>query len=464
MILFRIFVSLNLAGLVLIGALQAFDFPQPSGLSNSQKDFGGRWGVDDGMRIRDCRREGAAPGGTYRAAAANPAPAKMQAPGGTEKKRDSSYRREKIEEWLAALAAHKPGRPEPAAAGIGRWDEGDLEIPVDFVTKLASGSSSAKRTLARASTRRLLHLTDQEAREGNLNRILKQGAMLHTDIALLGLEKRPPPLLGGQMGVFADGRLGMQPKKVHWKFARRLLDSVSPSPARDPMVRKWYIATTAHMLNQRLLAYAGRNIERALEIFPSDDKILFYAGVLHETWASPCNQNILLPPLSEVIYGSKGPELKRARHFFRESIARNPDFPEAHLRLGRVLGLLGTPQQAVAELQLAAPAKDPQLLYYASLFLGRECEMLSRRTDARNHYQRAASLYPAAQSPLFALSQLAHSGDDAEGALVALQRIFESPVRDFWKDDPRWVYDLAPVRDADQLIAEIYSLFGEVAQ
>ena len=78
----------------------------------------------------------------------------------------------------------------------------------------------------------------------------------------------------------------------------------------------WGGATTpASVINHRLLGYARQNIERALNRFPSDDRILFYAGVLHEVWASPVNQNVALPKGGKATFGTKESELKLAREF-----------------------------------------------------------------------------------------------------------------------------------------------------
>ncbi len=380
------------------------------------------------------------------------------------RRKDSSYQLRKIEEWRDASVQHNPGEPDAVAVMIGSWDEEDLELVVEFITTLASKSAkTATRTLARASLRRILQVTDQEVKQGDLNRLLKQGALLHTDIALLGLETNRSFTADEPMAAIDDGRVALLPKGRNWEFARRLIDSVSPSPSQDPMARQWYIATTAHLQGRRLPVYAKQNLENALEIFPSDDRILFYAGVLHEVWASPLHQKMQLPPGIEATYGSEESELKKAERFFRKSIEVNPNSPETHLRLGRVLGLLGRHHQAVAELQLvAASIKDPQLLYYSSLYLGFEYSMLSRQIEARAQYERAAALYPTAQSPLLALSQLARSGDDLEGAISALQSVFGLPHTDFWKDDPWWIYDLSHVRDADALIAEMREIFGRL--
>jgi tetratricopeptide (TPR) repeat protein len=125
------------------------------------------------------------------------------------------------------------------------------------------------------------------------------------------------------------------------------------------------------------------------------------------------------------------------------------------------MGLLGDHPKALAELQLAAAAiEDSQLSYYVSLYLGYELAMLSRPGEAREQYEHAAALYPAAQSPLLALSQLAQSSGDSEGALAALQRVFALQVSDNSKDDPWWAYNVSHVRSAAAHVSEMYKLFG----
>ena len=379
-----------------------------------------------------------------------------------EERKDTSYILGKVKEWRDASVNHVPGEADPAAAAIGSWTSGDLEIVMDFITDLASRSKKSRnKTVAKTPIRNRLRLTNQEVKEGDLNRILKQGALLHTDIALLNLETGRDFVAGGLIGVFIDGRVVIRPRNLHWELARRLINSINPSPAKDPMVRQWYVATTASMQSRRHLAYAGENIESALKIFPYDYKLLFYAGVMHETWASPSNQNIQLPPTRTVNYGSKEKELNRARELFQKVIDANPNFAEAHLRLGRVLGLLGRHDQAIVELRKAdAFPEDPQLSYYTSLYLGYEFEMASQTGEALEQYTRAASLYPSAQSPLLALSQLAHSSHDTDGAMRHIQSVFTLPRKDPWEADPFWIYDISPVRDSTALIEEMYTMFG----
>jgi tetratricopeptide (TPR) repeat protein len=377
---------------------------------------------------------------------------------------DTGYLLQKVKEWREASVSHEPGMPDDAAVSVGKWNLNDVEIVIDWLTELASKSEKTRRgTMARAPIRSRLGLTDEEVQKGDLNRILKQGALLHTDIALLKLGSNHYVDLKNLHWAFDDGRLSPQPDNPHWEYARRLINEIAPSPSEDPMAKQWYVATTAYMLSIRHLAYARKNIDSALKKYPSDPRILLYAGALHETWASPVSQNIQLPPSREPAFESKEKELKQARELYFKAIEEDPDVAEAHLRLGRVLGLLGYPPQAIVELRHAAAlSQDRQLSYYASLYLGYEFEMISRFKEARDQYEHAAMLYPSAQSPLLALSHLSLSEDNTAAAIESIQGVFSLPLKDPEKDDPLWIYDLSYVRDTAELIKNMHDMAGEL--
>jgi hypothetical protein len=403
-------------------------------------------------------------------------------------KRDQNYLLQKVEEWRKAALSHQPGAEDDAVTTIGGWNHLDIEMVIEFVTNLSSRSNrSARRTISRAPIRSRLGLTDEEVQQGDLNRVVKQGAMLHTDIAVLQLGRGASRLKGSYMGAFVDGRLFYKPENLHWNYARTLIDAVSPSPSRDPIARQWYLATTAHLLSLRHLAYARRNIENALNFFPADHAFLLYAGSLHEAWAMPMNQNLqmpqttatstrrlkwdienarqlLSPPGVKVEYGSMESELRKARNYYRDAVKIDPGCAESRLRHGRVIGLLGFHSQALEELKKAsAGVIDPLLSYYALIYLGREYEMLTLPDEAKEQYRRAAALFPAAQSPLLSLSHLARKSDDAAAALEALRRVFALHENNTGgESDPLLEYDVAHVRNASVLLDEMRSMFGEI--
>jgi tetratricopeptide (TPR) repeat protein len=331
-----------------------------------------------------------------------------------------------------AVVQHDPQRWDAAAALVGSW-------PAAVVTSVVN------EVAAEASYRR-----------GDSIRILKRGALLHTDIALMGRYMGTTTPAGGSgvtVALVNDGRFAGYDFGLHWALARRLLDSV---PRRDPMVHQWYVATTACMESQLQWGQATYQFQRARIIFPSDPAIFFYMGAMHEVFASPAIQSARGGAV-----GSVGTELGLARQFYQRVLKLNPDFSEGRLHLGRVTGLLGRHDEAIVELEgAAAVLKDPQLLYYAALFLGREQENLAQADAARKQFERAAQLYPAAQSPLFALSFLARSRGDSTGALNTVERALTLKVNDPLGEDPWWTYNVAHVRNADALMADMRKAFG----
>ena len=94
--------------------------------------------------------------------------------------------------------------------------------------------------------------------------------------------------------------------------------------------------------------------------------------------------------------------------------------------------------------------------YHGELFLGAaEEETLANHEASRAAFERAASLYPPAQSPWLALSQLARRRRDRVGALQALQRVFALPATVTARHDPWWTYHLVQARNADALLDDL---------
>jgi len=261
----------------------------------------------------------------------------------------------------------------------------------------------------------------------------------------------------------ADGReVDLHQSAVHWEIARMLLDFVQPrgkdraDPGHDDMVRAWYRATAAWM--QLREDHDRLHLDRAVALFPSDPDILFLSACQRETFAGVPIQtavrSAVLPTGVTLGVGSERIELREAEGLFRRVLQIKTDYAEARMRYGRVLFALGKPAEAAIELRRAVgELTESQLLYYAELFLGAAEEALGNRDAARVAYQQAAELFPRAQSPLLALSQLARRYADRGGALRAIDRLFalEEEARDL-QDDPWWSYYVAQARDADDLL------------
>jgi len=380
----------------------------------------------------------------------------------------------RLSSWLEAVNGHKPGTLDMAARLTGFMGEGDLyEARTDFLSlvylcKREVGRSKRPAPIVYNSTlipfadlRQLLGLTDDEAADGNANRILLRAAILHADVAMLVI-----PLLPGRLGCSAratllvqDGnRVGTGCIGIHWTQGRLLLDAVRPDPGTEQAVRLWYHATIAYLLETGDFANADLQIGHGRLLFPSDPAILFEHGYYHEGFASPLIQTAAFESGAD----PRGAEvhLDEAEDLYRRAVKASPRFVEARVHRGHVLGLLGRHRDAAEELRLAASAAvGPQLRYYAELFLGRAEESLGNRAAARDHYRLASELYPQAQSPLLALALLARQSGDRAGAQDAMRRMLALPPGRDAKADPWWSYYRWQNQGSEALFAELHAPF-----
>jgi tetratricopeptide (TPR) repeat protein len=374
--------------------------------------------------------------------------------------------------WRTAVEDHQPGTRDAAAVGVNAWSRRDLTTVLTDLVSLRDLLLKAKAKLGQASgtisysrhfftipdIEDLLGLTHDEVAQADFNRLLKRAAILHTDIAtLLAGESTPFQTPGNEMLRSQDGRASGFTGTVHWEVARKLLDAVTPDPAGNEFVRAWYRATTAFLQYELNLAYADPHLERAREIFPKDATLLFDSGCLDEMYAGPLVQGVARS--AGAVAGSKvrtpTSHWRQAERFFRDALAADAGMVQARLRLGRVIGLLGRHEEAIGELQRAVEASDdPLLRYYGEMFLGGERRALGQDAAARTHFERAARLYPSAQAPYVALSDIGRRAGDRTAALDTIRRMFSVTADLERLVDPWWEYHRVAFSDADQLMAQ----------
>src|SRR5262245_2428886 len=423
--------------------------------------------------------------------------------------KEISLRITTLEAWLSAVERHRPGALDESLRLVSGWNQEQLRlIWIDTLTIVSlvrvpgvalfyyipqeSGASSPGEqgqqvsSLARTSDRRVLYTSGElrqlrqlaktvssDGKPGPENDILKRGALLHADVAVAGLNARSElpdrPGPGGLTLFMSDGQqLGLQNTISHWNMGRRLLDAVRPvdsksslqarpDPAADDFVRRWYIAGAAYMTRVRNIELA--HFTRALQLFPDDPDLLFFAASAHESFAGVRTQSVMrsLKARRDVSFGIKDEdgELRLAEQMYKRALDRNPRLVEARIRLGRVLGLRGHHDEAIDQLKQGLSTGEPLLQYYANLFLGGEFEAVGNGAEARRSYERAAAIEPLAQSPLFGLSRLADQAGDRIAAREAIARVLELPPNDYERTDPWWVYEVAQSRDVDRLLADI---------
>ena len=136
------------------------------------------------------------------------------------------------------------------------------------------------------------------------------------------------------------------------------------------------------------------------------------------------------------------PYLDEAEDLYRRAVKEEPAV-RGGPRTPRVRAgpARAAPLAAAEELRLAASsAQGSPLRYYAEMFLGHAEESLGDHAAARDRYERAATLYPQAQSPLLALALLARQSGDRAGAQHAMRQVLALPRRPRAESDPWWRY------------------------
>lgn len=373
--------------------------------------------------------------------------------------------------WLEAVHLHTPGCGDPAAMEVGSWSKPELERLLRDVRELVKFLQRAEDQRAeyagRGSMQRdrlILFIYDRRSTVDELervfygnkplrpNKLLSRGAVLHADIAIF-----VPGNLDGEPLVADGGRRGWRQGTLQWDIGRGLLDSITPSPGSDADALLWYRAVSAHLFREGHLAEVTAHLNRARQVFPRHPIFLLESAYLHQELSSPAIQvavQQLRADAVNVTVNSRRAELQRSEQFFREALVLSPRAVDARVRLGHILGELGRHKEAALELRTALDAEpDVERLYLAELFLGREEEALGRRDDARRHYERAAALYPAAQSPRLALSRLARQVGDRASAQHSLQAL--AAMDDDDRVDPWWMFYEIHKDDADALMDQM---------
>jgi tetratricopeptide (TPR) repeat protein len=407
---------------------------------------------------------------------------------------------DRLRQWLEALEQHELGEIDTPLQRVASWDrntlwlvwmdvgsvvslvrEPDVHVfstprepePLSGIFRMLKPVRLPMRVIpyGREELRRLQAIAKEVMNRGGEDRILKRGAVLHADIAMVGgppSDPNPERRLRSStiMLLLADGQqTGVDDASVQWEMGRRLLDKVRPKgtrklgldPGADETVRRWYLAVNGYM--QATEQMDAWQVERSVQLFPRDPETLFLAACARESFSGPQVQNTLLSTnLSRDLFtmiGTEEEELRKAERLFRDSLEHDPARTEARIRLGRVLGRRGRHQDAIVELRRATmETKNRLLQYYGSMFLGAEASAIGLTDEARQAYTRAAELYPLAQSPRLAMSTLATSlGDRA-----ALSTIQPALTRDEpqLSDDPWWSYYTSQTRNLEGVVTALY--------
>jgi tetratricopeptide (TPR) repeat protein len=373
-------------------------------------------------------------------------------------------------QWLEAVQMHTPGDADRAVTEIGNWWQADFPTLIGDIRRLSTFLQRARARGTGPSPTIQVHNRRFSLAEIETifhgNDTLRSAAVLHADIAMLGgdaLRSRGNTAADSSFFVVNDGRgSGVRHESAHWQIGRTVLEGITPSPTSDPGVRLWYRAASSYLLHEGHLGETRVHLDSARRMFPSDPFFLLDSAYLHQNFSSVSLQAAaqdLRATGANPAVESRRMELERAERFFQQTLAVDPGQTDARVRLGHTLGELGRHEESAIELRRAIDARlsGPQL-YFAELFLGHEEQALGRLDAAKQHYENAAELYPKAQSPRLALSQLARQSGDRLGALRALKGVTALPPDEGYRWDPWWGYYNPHQDDSARLIDEMRKL------
>jgi tetratricopeptide (TPR) repeat protein len=376
-------------------------------------------------------------------------------------------------EWLDAAELHEPGVEDAPLRKVRSWN-------VDHLERTLRGIREAQPNK-------------------RLNALLERGALLHADITLLNPARAVPTRVEGwplpSMAQLAkDGQnIGVSGLDAHVFFGRTFLRAMRP-PAphevgdvrvsrhrarewavmrkKDPRIRQWFRALSAHFAARHWLADQLPHLDEARRVLDDTASTMFDIACLSESIASPRIQRALPPGPnpskmntkrlragSEVVVLEEGFNLAEAERFYRDAIKLDPGYAEAHVRLARVLSLRNRHADALALLHPTLDTEDPVVLYYGALAEGQAAEATQKSEFAREAYERAAGLFPRAQSPLLALMRLARErADDAEAKAIAARFALLAPIES-QRVDPWWDYFDCNGRHRDREVERLWAMF-----
>ena len=374
--------------------------------------------------------------------------------------------------WLAAVRAHTTGAVDDAVVTISRWSP----------------------AVAVATVRKAVRETTDPA-------VLQRALILHTDAAIY---ERAAFEAGGHVrpgggALLLDARaIGTLPRSPHWQIGREIAAALNTRPGGRSLVQRWYRATGALLQQWADCGALRPHLEDGLRLLPDDPVLLLYSATLHQTYADPRVQRFVRPatanPISDLStgggvglrrdaqgnlvsssigstptitgYDRQGHDRRIRQQRRRRALSRRARPPASH-RAGRVVGRSAHPAGARARgegpargcapprrgrARLAAAAVPGRSL--AAMVLGWSFDALQRPAEARRAFERAAAVFPLAQSARIALSRHALEGSHtAEGLAAIVETSGPKAARD--AGNPWWSYFRVHDPDSKTLLAAL---------
>jgi tetratricopeptide (TPR) repeat protein len=202
-------------------------------------------------------------------------------------------------------------------------------------------------------------------------------------------------------------------------------------------------------------------LARAQQRFPKDPLVALAVGSLQEAHAAP---HVLVEGsagrqgnLEKWRQEERAYRLGQALTAYQQAIALDPGLAEAHLRVGRVLLLLGRVDEAEAAFaKVPESTADRRWRYLAEMFRADVADGRGDRAVARSRYEAARAIWPESQAPILALSRLSATDGDWPAAQAHLAAL--SPRAGGRAEDPWWAYGFGQAWRIDAALATLRRL------
>jgi tetratricopeptide (TPR) repeat protein len=196
----------------------------------------------------------------------------------------------------------------------------------------------------------------------------------------------------------------------------------------------------------------------ALERFP-DDVRLKMAQIVAWTWGRDQEsiRNVRSRGMRNPWTRVSAPQLEAVKAY--EALVNDSRVgAEARVRIGLVHFSMDDFGAALASFHKAEPqATDTRMQYLAVFNAARALEQLNRPDDAAQHYAKALSIIPSAESATIGLASLQFARDERESAVALLNTRFSARAR---QDDPGRLMGYGSFIYLDDLIAEMHAELG----
>lgn len=208
---------------------------------------------------------------------------------------------------------------------------------------------------------------------------------------------------------------------------------------------RWYAFVTSVFIAELNPVPVRPLINRGLKIVGDSSRLRLLSGIAYEMSTYPYGTC----PRAEcrVSEDQRARNLGLAAEAYRRASALDPHSPDAHLRLGRVLHLLGDRDGARQELREAERLGNrAELLYLVALFRADLSQQDGDLQTAANEAEHAVNLGPLYQSARIALAHVSDRMGMADRSRKVVDELLHLPE----VGDPWWEFR-QPAEDLDSL-------------